>query len=62
MILTELHQSWMDDQDKADFDLEMMRQFGAQIDADIDVGISNGFTEQQQYGIIRSLLRTRQNN
>ncbi len=57
-MLTELHEPWMDDTDKSEFDAEVMRQFGAQLDSDIETGISNGFTEEQQEGIARSLLRT----
>lgn len=56
-MLTELHEPWMDDQDKAEFDAEVMRLFGAQLDADIDAGIANGFTESQQEGIVSSLWR-----
>lgn len=56
-MFAELHEPWMDNFDKAEFDAEMMRQFGAQIDADIDAGVANGFTEEQQECIARSLLR-----
>lgn len=56
-ILTELHEPLMEDSDKAEFDSEMMRQFSTQLDSDIDTGISNGFTEEQQEKIVRSLFR-----
>lgn len=56
-MLAELHESWMDEQDKADFDAEMIRQFGAQLDADIDTGIASGFTGEQQECIVRALFR-----
>lgn len=61
-ILTELHEQWMDDFDKAEFDAEIMRLFGAQLDSDIDNGIANGYTEEQQEGIVRSLFRQKRNS
>lgn len=56
-LFAELHEFWMDDQDKAEFDAEMMRLFGAQLDIDIEAGIANGFTDEQQENMARSLLR-----
>jgi len=56
-ILKEFHESWMDDEDKEYFDAEIIKNFGAQIDADIDAVIANGYTVQQQDEIVRSLFR-----
>jgi hypothetical protein len=57
-IINDLHEPWMNAQDKAEFDAEMMRMFSAEIDAAIETGIANGYTAEQQESMVRPILKT----
>jgi hypothetical protein len=59
-ILAELHKPWMDESDKEQFDAEMIRQFGKQLDADIETGIANGYTAEQQAAAVLAMFRLMQ--
>lgn len=56
-ILSELHAEWMDEEDKRFFNSEMITQFGDKVDADVDIGIANGFSEDEQEKIVRLFVR-----
>jgi hypothetical protein len=55
-LLADLHESWMDGRDREAFGTELLRTFGAQLDADIEAGVSNGYSEEQQEAIVRTLF------
>lgn len=58
-ILSELHADWMDEADKAFFDNGMTEQYGAEFDANIDAGLANGYTEEQQKAAFLKILSSR---
>lgn len=58
-ILSELHEDWMDDADKAFFDKSLTEQYGAEFDANIDAGLANGFTIEQQKEAVLKILSSR---
>lgn len=55
-ILSEFHESWMDDADKEDCDAEVIRRIGKELDAAIDEGVANGYTVEQQEKLVRGLF------
>ena len=55
-FVASLHESWMNDADKAAFDAEVIGKFGAQLDQAIDQGISNGYSEKQQLDLITKIF------
>lgn len=55
--IEELHSADMEADDKAFFDAECRAAFGEQFDKDIDKGIANGFSIEQQEGIVRAIFR-----
>lgn len=55
-VCAELHEPWMDQQDKELMNSELMRKFGAQFEKDIETGIANGYTVEQQEALVRSIF------
>jgi hypothetical protein len=56
-LIAELHQPWMNDADKSEFDAMMIEKFGDKLDADIEAGIANGYTIDQQAEIVRNIFK-----
>lgn len=56
-FLTALHEPWMDEKDKKAFDDEVIAECGAQVDKDIEVGISNGYSVEQQMAMCLEVIR-----
>jgi hypothetical protein len=56
-VLAALHEPWMNEEDKKAFDDELIAQYGAQVDKDIEVGIANGYPVEQQMALCLKVLR-----
>lgn len=56
-MVTELYEPWMDDSDKKYLSSELLRQFGTELDGEIEIGIANGYTIEQLEALARSIFR-----
>lgn len=56
-VLATMHEPWMNDSDKAEFDAIMIDRFGEQLDASIETGVSNGYTPERQMEIAQTILK-----
>jgi len=55
-ILAALHQPWMDEEDKREFDEKMLALHGAEMDARLDEGIKNGYSLEQQKSLALAII------
>ena len=55
-LLDAMHESWMSEEDKAEIEREVVRQFGDELDRAIDQGISNGYTPEKQAALVSKIF------
>lgn len=53
-----LHKDWMDDEDKALFNSEIIKEIGGmkKLSDDIATGVSNGYSVESQIQILKSII------
>jgi hypothetical protein len=60
-ILAKFHEPWMSDAEKEEMTAELLKSTGTtleRIDADIETGVINGHSVENQLEILERLLRT----
>ena len=57
-LLSEMHESWMDENDKEEFDEEILKRVGGiqKLSDEIRVGVCNGYTVNYQMEICRKVI------
>lgn len=56
-ILTEFYEDWMNEKDKQVFSDAVIKEYGLKLSAQLDLGISNGFSIDYQLKLTKILLR-----
>jgi len=58
-IVAELHQSWMNDAEKREFNRVVLRLYGKKLNDDIEAGVKAGHSVERQIEIAKETLKVK---